>query len=267
MNTHGCILIAILLMLLCAATATAAAPEIIAHRGASYDAPENTLASVNLAWKQNADACELDIYLTADHQIAVMHDSTTTRTTGVAMKVSSSDMADLRKLDAGRSKGRQWAGEKIPTLAEVLKTIPEGKRLFVEIKCNAEILPYLLKALDDSGKDQKQIVVISFYPDVVRDLEKMRPQLKTYYLCSPKPSNADKLARVARVIGTDGIDAASSDGFNAAVIAKFREANLGVYVWTVDDETIARGYAALGIDGITTNKPAYMRGILATQQK
>lgn len=262
-----CTAIVALLALFTAVLPAAAAPEIIAHRGASYDAPENTLASAKLAWKQNADAVEIDVYLTADRQIAVMHDSTTTRTTGVAMKIRTSDMAELRKLDAGKKKGPQWTGEKIPTLPEILKTLPDGKRLFIEIKCNSEILPYLLQTLDASGKNQAQIVVISFYADVIRDLEKLRPELMTYYLCSPRPANVDKLVRLARVIGTDGINGSAADGFNAEVIAKIRDAKMGAYVWTVDDPAVARRYAEMGIDGITTNRPAYLRSVLAATQK
>lgn len=251
----------VLLVFLCILPAVAA-PEIIAHRGASYEAPENTLPSFNLGWKQNTDACELDIYLTADRQIVVMHDAATTRTTGVNMKLRDSYLADLQELDAGKWKGPQWKGTRIPTLTEVLKSIPEGKRLFVEIKCGPEILPYLLPVFDASGKDPKQIVVISFYADVIRDLEKLRPQIKTYFLCSPKVANIDKLAREARVIGADGIDGQAAAGFDAAAIAKFRAQGLGVYVWTIDDIPTARKYADMGIDGITTDKPAYMRAAL-----
>lgn len=256
--TRFCI---ILFVLLCPLPA-AAAPEIIAHRGASYDAPENTVAAAKLAWQQNADAVEIDVYLTTDKQIAVMHDSTTTRTTGVAMKISSSEMADLRKLDAGKWKAPRYAGEPIPTLQEVLRTLPEGKRLFVEVKCGAEIVPYLLRVLDDSGKDMKQIVVISFQADVVRDVEKARPELKTYYLCSPNAGNVDKLIRITRVIGSDGIDANGTKGFDGGVIAKIRAAGMGVYVWTIDSPAAARRYAQLGVDGITTNRPAYLRAVL-----
>lgn len=263
MKTHYRLLIVTLLVLSCAITAVWAAPEIIAHRGASYEAPENTLASAKLAWKQNADAVEIDVYLTADHQIAIMHDATTTRTTGVAMKMRTSELADLRKLDAGRWKGLKWAGEKIPTLAEELKLLPPGKKLFVEVKCGAEIVPYLLKAFDDSRVDPKQIVVISFQADVVRDVEKHRPGLRTYYLCSPNPRNVDKLLRVMRVIGTDGVNGGDSAGFNAEVFAKFRQAGFGVYVWTVDNPKVAQRYADLGVDGITTNRPAFMRDALA----
>lgn len=254
---------AVILILLCLSPAIAA-PEIIAHRGASYKAPENTVASYNLAWKEGTDACELDCYLTLDKQVVVMHDATTTRTTGVSMSLASSYLDDLRKLDAGSWKSPIYKGEKIPTLAEALATMPAGKQFFIEVKCGPAILPYLLQVLDASKKDPKQLVVISFNADVIRDLEKMRPSLTTYYLCSPKATNIDKLVETTHVIGTDGIDGAAGKGFDAAAIAKFRAAKLAVYVWTIDDEANIARYTSLGIDGITTNKPASTRSIASS---
>ena len=104
------------------------AVEIIAHRGASYDAPENTLASMRLGWEQKADSNELDVYLSKDGQIVLLHDATTKRTAGKDKPVIEQTVEELRTLDAGSWKGTQWAGEKIPTLAETLQILPEGKR-------------------------------------------------------------------------------------------------------------------------------------------
>ncbi|HSG69711.1 MAG TPA: glycerophosphodiester phosphodiesterase family protein, partial [Planctomycetaceae bacterium] len=111
----------------------AAPVEIIAHRGASYDAPENTLASVNLAWEQNADAVEIDIWLTSDNQIVLMHDKTPKRYGGPDTLVSEMTLEQLRALDVGAWKDPRWKGEKAPLLSEVLPLVPAGKRLFIEI--------------------------------------------------------------------------------------------------------------------------------------
>ena len=108
--------------------------EIIAHRGASHIAPENTVVSANAAWENGADAVEVDIYLSADGKIMVIHDSTTKRTTGSDYKVGETDSGILRSLDAGSWKGTEFAGEKIPFLEEIIETVPRGKRLYVEIK-------------------------------------------------------------------------------------------------------------------------------------
>ena len=134
--------------------------EIVAHRGASYDAPENTLESVKLGWEQGADAVEVDVYLSKDGYIVVHHDSDTKKTAGVNRKVVDQTLAELQQLDVGARKGAKWNGVRIPELDDVLVTIPEGKRMFVEVKCGPEIIPSLAKAFEKSGKKAEQLVVI-----------------------------------------------------------------------------------------------------------
>ena len=136
------------------------AVEIIAHRGASHSAPENTVAAVELAWQRGADAVEFDVWLTADGRIVGLHDETTERTTGKNWTVGKKTFDELRSLDAGSWKGPAWAGEKIPSLAELLATIPEGKRVFIEIKDDVRLVPELLRVLKASGKRPEQTAVI-----------------------------------------------------------------------------------------------------------
>jgi glycerophosphoryl diester phosphodiesterase len=101
-------------------------PLIIAHRGESHDAPENTLASVCLAWERDDDAAEIDVHLTKDGRIVVIHDEHTWRTAHRFGKVANRTLEQLKRLDVGRYKGKRWAKERIPTLAEVLEIVPEG---------------------------------------------------------------------------------------------------------------------------------------------
>src|ERR1700689_4578384 len=101
----------IVLLTLASGTARGNAVEIIGHRGASHDAPENTLASFRLAWTQHADAAETDAYLSKDGEIVVIHDSNTARVSGRRRKVVDQTLAELKQLDIGRWKGEQWAGE------------------------------------------------------------------------------------------------------------------------------------------------------------
>src|SRR3954454_13113161 len=101
--------------------------EIIGHRGAASDAPENTLASFRLAWEQQADAIECDVRLSKDVHIVAIHDAETKRTAGVDVAVVDQTLAELRRLDVGRWKDERFAGEPIPTLAEILTTVPVGK--------------------------------------------------------------------------------------------------------------------------------------------
>ena len=94
-------------------------PQIIAHRGASADAPENTLAAFRLGWEQDADGIEGDFRLSADGRIVCIHDDDTQRVAGSRLVVSETSYNDLHALDVGRWKGEQWRGERIPSLAEV----------------------------------------------------------------------------------------------------------------------------------------------------
>ena len=102
---------------------------IIAHRGASFDAPENTLAAFRLAWEQGADGIEGDFMLTADGQIVCFHDLDTQRVAGEMRVVKESTLAELQALDVGRWKGDRWRGERIASLDDVLAVIPQGKQL------------------------------------------------------------------------------------------------------------------------------------------
>lgn len=95
---------------------------IIAHRGASYEAPENTLPAVRLGWERDADAVEVDIHQTRDGRIVAIHDRSTARVTGRTGLVAETTLERLRSLDAGSWKGMRWRGVRIPTLEEVLET-------------------------------------------------------------------------------------------------------------------------------------------------
>ncbi|WP_269083910.1 glycerophosphodiester phosphodiesterase family protein, partial [Thiobacillus denitrificans] len=155
---------------------------MIAHRGAAYDAPENTLTAFNLAWQQGVDGIEGDFHLTRDGKIVCIHDADTKRTAGQARKVAEATLAELRQLDVGSWKGAQWRGARIPTLDEVLATVPEGKQVFIEIKCGPEILPALKGALAGSRLPSGQAIVMSFDANVIAEAKRLLPQRKALWL-------------------------------------------------------------------------------------
>src|SRR5262245_12146520 len=115
-----------------AAPSPPARPRIVAHRGSSHDAPENTLAAFRRAWELGVECVELDVHVTSDGQAVVIHDESTKRTAGRDRPVAAQTLAEIKQLDAGRWKGPAHAGERIPTLGEVLTTMPSGRTLFVE---------------------------------------------------------------------------------------------------------------------------------------
>lgn len=242
------------------------AVEIIAHRGASHDAPENTLAALNLGWQQGADAGELDVRLTKDGQIVLLHDDDTKRTTGVPGEVASRTLEELQKLDAGAWKGRQWKGERLPTLSEALATIPDGKRMFIEIKCGPEILPKLEPVLQASGKRPEQLVLIGFNYATMQQAKKQFPQAPVYWVVSGKadkktgerPDIRELIAK-ARAARFDGLDLEANFPLDASTVAQIKAAGLGIFVWTVDDADKAAALVAAGVEGITTNRPGWLR--------
>ena len=239
--------------------------EIIAHRGASDDAPENTVAAFQLGWEQKADACELDIRLTRDGRIVAIHDITTRRTAGVARRVSAQALEKLRTLDAGSWKGAQWKGERIPTLEEILATVPDGKRLFVEIKCGAEVLPEIERVLNTSGKHARQLALIGFHFATMKQAKERFPHSEIYWIASPKKwsrgkrPSADTLITRAKSANLDGLDLDRRFAIDEEFVSRVKNAGLKLCVWTVNDVKLARKLAALGVDGITTNRPLWLR--------
>lgn len=262
-----------LLGLFCALAgpSSAAGPAIVAHRGSSFDAPENTLASVRLGWKQNADAVEIDIHLTADQKIMVSHDGNTKRTAGVAHEIARTSSDTLRALDVGKWKSAEYTGEKMPFLKEVLATIPKGKRLYVEIKCGPEVLPFLMQEVKRYGK-RDRLVFIGFGFETMRQCKADMPDIPAYWLCSAvRDSSAGPLLvsgdfrlpvgealDTVKKAGLQGIDVAHP-GIDAALVKEVFTRNLDIQAWTVDDPARARELAVLGVTGITTNRPVQIR--------
>jgi glycerophosphoryl diester phosphodiesterase len=157
-------------------------PKFIAHRGESYDAPENTLAAVNLAWVRGAVAVEVDVHLTADNRFCVIHDFDTRRTTGQNLIVRKSSLEQLCQLDAGAWKGPKWIGENIPSLAQVLKEVPDHGILVVEIKpwlADTETDAFVSE-INNSPLRHDQIEVISFNFNTLARLKQKLPRIKMF---------------------------------------------------------------------------------------
>jgi glycerophosphoryl diester phosphodiesterase len=248
-------------------TALAADVEIIAHRGASYDAPENTLESVQLGWEQGADAVEVDVYLSSDGHIVAHHDETTKKIAGVDRRVVGQTLAELQQLDVGLWKGAKWKGVRIPKLGDVLATIPEGRRMFVEVKCGPEIVPGLAKAFKRSGKKPEQLVVISFNYEVVKQAKVRFPKIPCFYLSSfkwdeatgkLKPSAAELIA-LAKAARLEGLNVSYKGLAGKSFVKKVQASGLELFTWTVNSPVEARRLAGLGINGITTDRPAWLR--------
>ena len=240
-------------------------PEIIAHRGASADAPENTLAAIQRAWQQGADAAEIDVMLTADGKLVAIHDETTRRTGGVEWAVMDRTLAQLKTLDVGSWKSPQFAGERIPTLAEVLDIVPLGKRLFIEVKCGVEAIAELVRVLSAATTAREQTALISLDFDTIVAVKHALParlafwvteQFSTGVSDSPLRPATSELIQKALTAGLDGLDINDLAERPSGDIASIRQSGLGTCIWTVNSVDRARWLRAEEIESITTDFPA-----------
>lgn len=243
--------------------------EIVAHRGASAEAPENTMPAFKLGWEL-AEGNELDIYPSKDGAVIVMHDASTKRTAGLDRPIAEQTLAELKMLDAGAWKAPSWAGTRIPTLGEVLATVPEGKRLFIEIKGGADVVPGLEKAVSESGKSPKQLALIAFNAETLKKAKAVLPALPAYWLAGYKEDKAGKLPEIedliakAKASGFEGLDLDAKFPIDAAFVAKVHAAGLKLFTWTVNDVEVAKQQKAAGVDGITTDRPRELRAALTS---
>ncbi len=231
---------------------------IVAHRGASSDAPENTIEAFELAWRQGADAIEGDFHSTADGRVVCVHDAKVKTVAGDRLVVADSTLEELRA-----------ARPDLPTLEQVLATVPSGKSIYIEIKCGPEILPALREALRASDLNASQISVISFNERVIERLKKVDPTLTANWLIKFKrnrqgkvaPSQSAVLETLDR-IGANGLGAGQAH-LSERFVGEARKRGFNLHVWTVDDPKAAERFLGWGARSITTNVPGEMKSALA----
>ena len=259
-------------LVLFAVVGDASAVEIIAHRGASYDAPENTLPAVRLAWDRNADAVEIDIFQTSDGRIVAIHDEDTERVAGRAGRVADQTLAQLKVLDVGAWKGDRWKGTQIPTLEAVLGTVPAGKTLVIEIKCSSDVIPDLERVLDASGK-RDSTMLIAFDYHTISQAKRIMPDRAAYWLYHFAPDEAERYAvtepedLVQRVVRADldGLDVRHDGPWVGGLARSLRAIGKDLYVYTVNDPDRARWLRMMGVRGITTDRPGFLRAALEAE--
>lgn len=242
---------------------------IIAHRGASHDAPENTLAAARLAWEQGADALECDVQLTNDGRLAVIHDEDTARVSPRALAIAATGWAELQQLDVGSWKAPRFAGEKIPSLDQLLALIPPGKRIFIELKNGPEAVPELVRCLARSTLQPAQVAVISFQFDAVHAAKNVLPRCEACWILEREAGGlrppVEEIIATCCAAGLDGIDLEAAWPVDCSFATRVRDAGLTLYAWTVDDPAEARELIVAGVQGITTNRPGWLREQLASR--
>ncbi|MFH0953114.1 MAG: glycerophosphodiester phosphodiesterase [Verrucomicrobiota bacterium] len=244
--------------------------KIIAHRGCSSAAPENTLAAFKLAWEEGADGIEFDVRQTKDRKVAVIHDETALRTGGRDAKVSELAFWELRNLDVGSWKDPKYRNERIPDLEDALGALPSGKLAMIEIKCGSEILPELCRTVEASPVKRNQLMFLCFHRDVLAETLMVLPGALTIWnltlyrkgLAGAWAPPAEKLISRAQEAGIRGLGIRRCDGITAAFVEKVHAAGMRLFIWTVDDVPAARRMRELGVDYLATNKPGFVRAQL-----
>lgn len=239
-----------------------AKPLVIAHRGAAGEAPENTLAAFRLGLEQGCDGFELDIHLTKDGEIVVIHDPTLNRTTNGKGAVAEQTLAEVRQYDAGGWFHESFAGERVPTLEEVFDLAPAELLINVEIKGGIgrgveEALVGLLRR--KSRLDT--VVVSSFDYKSLAALKKLEPSVKIGLLYDNRLAYHWKLPAVA------GIEVyslhMSMKRLDREDAEDAKQHGYAVYPWTVNDADKMRLAISYGVDGIITDYPGRLRSLLS----
>ncbi len=242
-------------------------PLVVAHRGFSYRAPENTLASYRLAIEAGADLAECDVWLSADRVPVLLHDENLKRTAGVDLVVGSLPLARLKELDAGGWKSPEFAGEHIPTLGETLRLVSGKLRLVIEIK-PAGIEQEVVAAIRDAGVRPADVMVFSFKREVIEAIARLEPSLPTTWLIGDMPwqdsARQEKLAQALRARASAiGLPVPRVD---PAVVRLAHESGFPVFVWTANDPADMRYLDRIGVDGIITDRPDLLVQILEEQE-
>jgi len=239
--------------------------KIIGQRGASLDAPENTVAAVRLAWERGADAVEVDARLSRDERAVLMHDGNVRRTTGVDADVVDLTCAELKALDAGAWKGARWAGERIPTLDEVLPLTPAERQLMVEIKCGPEIIDPLTQALETWAGQPEGLVFAGFSDETMARVKAALSAHPVYLISRTRAKDgrpaggAAPFVERAQAAGLDGLSLSACAEIDHAFVREVHRAGLPLVVWTVDNHALARQMVDAGVDAIATNRPGWLR--------
>jgi glycerophosphoryl diester phosphodiesterase len=229
---------------------------IIAHRGASVEFPENTLAAFAAAIEAGAQMCELDVQLTADGVAVVIHDETVDRTTDGRGAVAAMTLAEIRPLDAGRKFGAAFAGARVPTLEEVLILAQGRCGLNVELK-GAGVEREVCRLLRAHGAIADTIVS-SFQWDALAAARKLEPALGLGVLADKGAGAMLEAAARLRAVSVNP----RYDMVRPAMVEKAHGAGLKVLVWTIDKVARMRQMIAMGVDGIMTNYPARLAALL-----
>ncbi len=229
--------------------------KIVAHRGESIIAPENTLEAFALAWARGAKAVEGDFHLSRDGHVICMRDANTRRTTGVDAAIAELTLAEIKRFDAGLWKGEAWRYTRVPTLDEALAAMPDGGEIYIELKSVGPIVGALKDCFARAGKRPEQLTFIAFDETTIREVKKLFPAHRAYWLTSGGKPPAELAAKLAE-LEVDGVDIHFDEKIGRDHVDAVHATGRSFHVWTVDAAHRARYAVEIGVDSITSNRAA-----------
>ena len=235
-------------------------PLVLGHRGASADAPENTLAAFRMALEQGADGFELDVWRCRGGEPVVIHDADCRRTGQAPLVVRDEPLARLQELDVGRWHGDPFAGERIPTLAGVLETFPAA---IVNVELKSARVPDLGLAVEvvrtlRQYRAEPRVVVSSFSAALLGAFRSLAPDVATGFLVTPGAIAWARAEAAIRAIRPTAIHLARELATDQRIEAWTR-AGVAVLVWTVDDPAEVERLARRGVAAVVSNRPGLAR--------
>ena len=217
---------------------------IMGHRGAAAIEPENTLLSIKKAMDIGVDAVEIDVHLSKDKEIIVIHDSTLDRTTSGTGPVNNYTLSELKKYDAGK-------GESVPTLQEVMELTDKKIKLVIELK-EKGTERIVVEQIKKNGFEDN-VYVISFWHRLIKNVKEIDSNIKTGVLmvgCPVDTSIADQTSADALVMKYDFVD--------AELVELSHKKGLKVFIWNIDTPDIVKPFVDIGVDGIGSNNPGIL---------
>lgn len=242
-------------------------PLNFAHRGASHQAPENTLAAFLLAVELGADGIELDAQLSSDGEIVVIHDFVLETTTNGVGPVQSRTLAELKDLDAGSRFDAVYSGQQIPTLQEVIDAVGHRLLLNIELKTTSLRGDGLARGVVQAIEDNRLLdrtIVSSFNPLALRRVRKLNPRLPIGLLYAPDLPLPLRHPWARHLLGLEAIHPHHSL-VDERYVPWARKRGYGVHTWTVDDPSRMRQLVRHGVDIVITNRPDLFREVLQAQ--
>lgn len=240
--------------------ATVRGPLVIGHRGASADAPENTIAAFELAIEQGADGIELDVHLSGDEQPVVIHDFTLERTTDGAGPVSERSVRELKRLDAGGWRDRRFRGQRVQTLQEVLERFRDRARFWIELKAGSALYPGIEERVVSTIEIYEavdRVLVQSFDLDAIDRVRALNHEIPVGALVAQAPLEP-ALLRAGRI----GAICPGAHVLTEELLGEIRGAALDCYVWTVNEPAQMDRLVEWRVSGIITDRPGLLRARL-----